>query len=140
MARFFHSAQHSSFCHQLQMALTVSVSPLLYQKLFALKADVFLQFFKNTWVVNTTSGVIISADVEATVTYANNALHGFGTLKFLSADPQFIDLVWRNFVAEFEGNFFTGTAIVDIFELSSGGHRDGSPILALLPPGQASAR
>ena len=77
---------------------------------------------------------------DALTTYANNALHGFSSVKFSTADPEYIDLNWRNLVAEFESDFFSGTAIVDIFELETGGKRDGTPTLALLPPGQAARR
>ena len=54
---------------------------------------------------------------HATIAYANNALRGFGSVSFSSDAPEYLDLNWRNFVVEFEGSFFTGTASMDVFEL-----------------------
>jgi hypothetical protein len=76
-------------------------------------------------------------DAKATITYANEALHGFGTVSFSSDAPAYLDLNWRNFVAEFEVLFFSGGGFIDVFELGSSGKIDGSVTPALLPPGSA---
>ncbi|CAO2655064.1 Nn.00g117970.m01.CDS01 [Neocucurbitaria sp. VM-36] len=75
-------------------------------------------FYENSWIINTTDThqpIIMSG--RATIAYANNALRGFGSVSFASDAPEYLDLNFRNFVAEFEGTFFTGTASMDVFEL-----------------------
>jgi hypothetical protein len=76
-------------------------------------------------------------DAKATIHYANNALHAFGAVTFQTDAPEFIDLSYGSFVAEIVSDFNTGKSGIDIFQLSSAGMRDGSPVPALLPPGQA---
>ena len=92
------------------------------------------QFYTNQLALNTTDGVTILMDAKATITYANEAAHGFGSVSFSVTDPRYIALNWRSFVVEVEGDFRTGKALFDIFELSTSGRRDGQPTLALLPP------
>ncbi|EXJ89142.1 hypothetical protein A1O3_02206 [Capronia epimyces CBS 606.96] len=96
-------------------------------------------FYTNTWSLNTTSGTGILLDATATIHYANNALHGFGSMSFRTDDKNLIELNYGSYVAEFEGNFNTGEAVVDVFDLASNGRRDGQKVLALLPPGGGSA-
>ncbi len=78
-------------------------------------------------------------DARAIITYANNALHGFGDVRFSSGEEEFLDLNFRSFVGELLGSFSTGDAAIDVFELETGGRKDGQEIPALLPPGQASS-
>ncbi|KAF2488698.1 hypothetical protein BU16DRAFT_520468, partial [Lophium mytilinum] len=102
-------------------------------------------FYTNQVALNATSSASPTAftsivlNVQATLTYANEALHAFGAAQFSVADPAYLDLSFKSFVAEFEAPSYTGKGKLDIFELKTGGKRDGSPILALLPPGQGSA-
>lgn len=83
--------------------------------------------------------MIITLDSFATINYANNALHGFGTVKFETGDAEFRYLNYGSYILEIAAEFFTGTATVDIFELESAGRRDGAPVPGLLPPGEAPA-
>jgi len=73
-------------------------------------------------------------DARATMSYANEALHGFGTISFSTDNKKYTDLNYGSYVVEFEANFNTGTAFLDIFGLGSGGKRDGSETPALLRP------
>ncbi|KAF1948406.1 hypothetical protein CC80DRAFT_556347 [Byssothecium circinans] len=93
-------------------------------------------FYTNTFTINTTEATLLM-DARATISYANNALHGFGTVSFSSDAAKYLDLNWRSFVVEFEANFFSGAAYLDVFELSSSGKRDGSETPAL--PGSGAA-
>ncbi|KAL2848516.1 hypothetical protein BJY01DRAFT_153485 [Aspergillus pseudoustus] len=72
--------------------------------------------------------------LDGTITYANNALHGFGYATFQTTIP---GLEWTNyamFVVEWMADFFTGTGEAEIFHITTDGRIDGQPIDALLPP------
>lgn len=71
----------------------------------------------------------------AHLTYANEFVHGFGSVTFSSSHPAFLDLNVRSFYAEIEAGFATGASTIDVFEIKTGGKIDGTPIKALLPPG-----
>ncbi|KAL2045871.1 hypothetical protein ABVK25_011974 [Lepraria finkii] len=71
--------------------------------------------------------------IDGLTTYQNKGLHGFGKATFETTIPS---LQWTNyamFVAEWMGslNSGTGNAKLQIFEIMSGGRRDGKPIDAL---------
>ncbi|KAL3450999.1 hypothetical protein BJX65DRAFT_304415 [Aspergillus insuetus] len=76
----------------------------------------------------------IFLSMDGTITYANNALHGFGYATFQTTIP---GLEWTNyamFVVEWMADFFTGRGEAEIFHITTGGRVDGKPIDALLPP------
>ncbi|KAL4939684.1 hypothetical protein BDV06DRAFT_224798 [Aspergillus oleicola] len=79
----------------------------------------------------------ILVSISGTITYANEALHGFGFAYLQTTIP---NLVWTNyatFLVEWMADFYTGTGEAEIFEIKSGGRLDGESIAGLLPPGQA---
>lgn len=76
-------------------------------------------------------------DATANIHYANNALHGFGRVSFRTGEEEHVQLNYGTYIAEFEGNFNTGDALIDVFEVESAGRVDGSPVPALFPPGEA---
>ncbi|KAL4881804.1 hypothetical protein BJY04DRAFT_217873 [Aspergillus karnatakaensis] len=72
--------------------------------------------------------------LTGTITYANNALHGFG---YATIQTAIEDLIWTNyamFVVEWMADFFTGLGEAEIFHITTGGRVDGKPIPALEPP------
>ena len=77
-------------------------------------------------------------DATATIHYANNALHGFGSVSFHTGEEVYRELNYGSYVAEFAVKFRTGEASVDVFELESAGRVDGAEVPGLLPPGEAS--
>lgn len=95
-----------------------------------------LQWYTNTFTINTTDA-LLNMDARATISYANSALHGFGWVTFATDSPKYKDLVWGSYVAEFEANYNTGVAYIDVFKLNYTGKRDGSDAPALLAPGTA---
>ncbi|KAK2609207.1 hypothetical protein QQS21_002289 [Conoideocrella luteorostrata] len=77
----------------------------------------------------------ILARLEGLTTYANNALHGFGSVR-LSTDIEHLKWInWATFLIEWEGQFNTGIAAFEIFHITSGGRLDGKKIPALSPQG-----
>ncbi|KAM0427904.1 hypothetical protein ACHAPT_007363 [Fusarium lateritium] len=94
-------------------------------------------FYKNLYIFQTADNQTLSLDVDAILHYENDALHGFGFGKFATAIPEFFHLNYQAFIVEVQGDFNTGTAVAEVFEIKSCGRRDGDPIKALLPPGGA---
>ncbi|KAH8654202.1 hypothetical protein BGZ61DRAFT_524296 [Ilyonectria robusta] len=91
--------------------------------------------YENQLLFENDSGQRILAKVTGTTTYGNMALHGFGYATLLT---DIDDLDWINyemFIAEWQADFQTGTAEIEIFSITTGGRKDGKPIKALLPPG-----
>jgi hypothetical protein len=60
--------------------------------------------------------------IRAHIHYTSNTLHGFGYMEFDTSAPQYQYLIYDNYVAEFEANFPSGKASVDVFELRTSGH------------------
>lgn len=92
----------------------------------------------NTFSLNTTDGAGISMFAKGTIHYANNALHGFGSVSFETGDAQHRYLNYGGNAAEFAA-VFGQYAFVDVFELGSNGRKDGKAVLALEPPGAVPA-
>ncbi|KAF4983139.1 hypothetical protein FDECE_17366, partial [Fusarium decemcellulare] len=92
-------------------------------------------FYQNMYIFQTAENETLSLDVDGILHYDNNALHGFGFGKIATSIPQFLKYNYQAFVIEVEGDFNTGTAVAEVFELKPCGRRDGKPIKALLPPG-----
>ncbi|KAL2807806.1 hypothetical protein BJX63DRAFT_436731 [Aspergillus granulosus] len=67
--------------------------------------------------------------------YANGGLHGFARVSFKTNLTDFDWINYGMFVGEWVGatNSGTGNAKLDIFEVFSGGRRDGKPIEAIEP-------
>ncbi|KAL4794853.1 hypothetical protein BDV19DRAFT_389754 [Aspergillus venezuelensis] len=74
----------------------------------------------------------ILVSISGTITYANEALHGFGYLQ--TTIP---DLVWTNYATFFVEWMDAGTGEAEIFEIESGGRLEGKSIAGLLPPGES---
>ncbi|CEF77727.1 hypothetical protein FGSG_03013 [Fusarium graminearum PH-1] len=92
-------------------------------------------FYYNRYILKTADNETISLEVDAIVNYRNNALHGFGFGKFVTAVPHLLYLNYNVYLIEVTGDFETGKAASQLFALKSGGRRDGEPIRALLPIG-----
>ncbi|KAF3484257.1 uncharacterized protein GIQ15_03581 [Arthroderma uncinatum] len=90
--------------------------------------DGSISYYTNTFTLNTTDQILLLMDVQATVRYANNALHGLSSVKFSTDGSKKNTLAhvnFDNYVGEFTANFFTGKASVDVFKLESSGRIDG---------------
>lgn len=73
-----------------------------------------------------------------TIFYANNALHGFGSVSFETGARQYRHLVYGSYVAEFAA-VFGEYAFVDVFQLETAGRKDGGIVPGLEPPGSLPA-
>ncbi|KAL4962453.1 uncharacterized protein BDV14DRAFT_106344 [Aspergillus stella-maris] len=92
--------------------------------------------WENQLVFTNEADERILVSISGTITYANEALHGFGFAYLQTTIPE---LVWTNyatFLVEWMADFYTGTGDAEIFEINSGGRLDGKPIAGLLPPGE----
>ncbi|KAL2810482.1 hypothetical protein BJX63DRAFT_434267 [Aspergillus granulosus] len=90
--------------------------------------------YENKIVFTNAAEDRIFLSMDGTITYANNALHGFGYAAFQTTIP---GLEWTNyamFVVEWMADFLTGIGEAEIFHITTGGRIDGQPIDALLPP------
>jgi hypothetical protein len=65
-------------------------------------------------------------------------LYGLGGVRF-EGFPETKNISYETFIAQFEANFRTGQAYIDIYHLLPTEHADGTPIKALLPPGSPEA-
>ncbi|KAL6786383.1 hypothetical protein J3E68DRAFT_432936 [Trichoderma sp. SZMC 28012] len=89
----------------------------------------------SQWIFENDKNEHILATLSGLTTYANNALHGFGNA-ILATEAK--DFYWVNsatFLIEWQGDFNTGKAQFEFFQITTGGRLDGQPITALLPPG-----
>ncbi|KAE8372269.1 hypothetical protein BDV26DRAFT_298019 [Aspergillus bertholletiae] len=85
-------------------------------------------------ILENDQGGRIFASLRGLTTYANMALHGFGSA-FLATDLE--EFYWVNgevFLVEWEGNFMTGLAQFQLSTITSGGRKDNQTIKALAPP------
>ncbi|EON68068.1 hypothetical protein W97_07216 [Coniosporium apollinis CBS 100218] len=104
-------------------------------ELFAPNTNNTISFYENTLNLNTSTSAVILASFGGVTQYANNALHGFGRVSFTTREEEYLYTNYGSYVAEWAADFNTGTAVIDVFKLASGGRVDGAPIPALLPPG-----
>ncbi|KAL4785957.1 hypothetical protein BJX76DRAFT_355552 [Aspergillus varians] len=79
----------------------------------------------------------ILVSITGKITYANEALHGFGYATFQTTILGFEWTNYATFLVEWIADFYTGTGQAEIFQITTGGRLDGKPIDALLPPGTA---
>ncbi|KAJ6437274.1 low molecular weight phosphotyrosine protein phosphatase [Purpureocillium lavendulum] len=91
---------------------------------------------ETRWVLEDKQGRRILANMQGMTTYANEALHGFGVARLMTDAAQYSWVSWENFLVEWTGEYYSGTAEFEIFSIKSGGRKDGKPIKALLPPGK----
>ncbi|OJD18665.1 hypothetical protein AJ78_01361 [Emergomyces pasteurianus Ep9510] len=89
--------------------------------------------FDARYLFENDAGEHLVATVVGTTSYSNVDLHGFG---YATLTTDIENLKWVNtgmFVAEWQATLETGKAEIQIFELSSGGRVDCSPIHAITP-------
>ncbi|KKP00484.1 hypothetical protein THAR02_07397 [Trichoderma harzianum] len=89
----------------------------------------------SEWIFENDKNEHSLATLSGLTTYANNALHGFGNA-ILTTEAK--DFYWVNSATcliEWQGDFNTGKAQFEFFQITTGGRLDGQPITALLPPG-----
>ncbi|KAJ6785888.1 hypothetical protein PWT90_07914 [Aphanocladium album] len=88
----------------------------------------------SQWILENGDKEKIFVSLKGITTYANNALHGFGTA-IMETDNEKYDWVnWAHFIVEWQSAFATGQAEFQISQVTTGGRRDGKPIPALEPP------
>ncbi|KAF5025149.1 hypothetical protein F66182_2789 [Fusarium sp. NRRL 66182] len=90
-------------------------------------------FYNNRYIFRTADNETLSFEVDVILNYANNALHGFGVGKFATSVPRFLNLNYNVYIVEVSANFFEGEGKGQVYEIKSGGRRDGKPIKALIP-------
>ncbi|KAH7141098.1 hypothetical protein EDB81DRAFT_858136 [Dactylonectria macrodidyma] len=93
------------------------------------------QSYENQLLFEDDSGQRILTKVAGLTTYGNMALHGFGYATLITTIKELEWVNYAMFIAEWQADFGTGTAEIEIFSISTGGRKDGKPIKALLPPG-----
>ncbi|KAH7144126.1 hypothetical protein B0J13DRAFT_622705 [Dactylonectria estremocensis] len=90
--------------------------------------------YESQFLFEDDSGQRILTKVVVLTTYGNMALHGFGYATLVTTIKELEWVNYAMFIAEWQAEFGTGTAEIEIFSITTGGRKDGKPIKALLPP------
>ncbi|EHK25851.1 uncharacterized protein TRIVIDRAFT_32329 [Trichoderma virens Gv29-8] len=89
----------------------------------------------SQWIFENEMNEHILTTLSGLTTYTNNALHGLGTAVLATEIKEFYWVNSASFLIEWQGDFNTGKAQFEFFQITTGGRVDGQPITALLPLG-----
>ncbi|KAL7949258.1 hypothetical protein V8C42DRAFT_361839 [Trichoderma barbatum] len=89
----------------------------------------------SQWIFENDKSEHILVTLAGITTYANNALHRFGNAVLATEAQGFYWVNSATFLIEWQGDFNTGKAQFEFFQIATSGRVDGQPITALLPPG-----